>query len=113
MAWYAPYVVELSDEAKLGPKVDPAKPYLYVGISAQSPERRFQTHKAGGRTAASVVAKYGLHLRQDLLSGYRKANGQAEARELELRVANDLRALGYIVYSGAPGMGWDWLRARP
>ena len=110
MTWYTVYAIELSNDAHLGPKSDTTKPYIYVGITSQTPEGRFATHKAGGPTASDIVRRHGLRLRPDLTSGCKKANGRTRAVALEQEVAADLRAKGYIVDAGQPGMGWDRFR---
>lgn len=112
MAWYTVYVIELSDEASLGPKPDASKPYLYVGITKLPPEARFLKHKSGGSTATARVTRYGVRLRPDLVAAYPRANGEASAKVLEQEVANALRAKGYVVDSGKAGMGWDRFRGR-
>lgn len=105
--WWTAYVIEVDDQAALGPRGDVSKPYLYVGITQKSPEDRIETHMAGGRTAASVVTKHGVQLRMDLCRQYKKANGEKAAKALEQRVTRELREQGYVVDVGKPGFFWD------
>ena len=107
MAWYSVYVVELDDQADLGPRGEPSKPYLYVGITARTPEERFATHLGGGMTASKLVRDYGIRLRPDLYEQYKKANGEKKASRMELRVAEELRSQGFIVHCGKPGFFWN------
>lgn len=107
MAWYTVYVVELDDQAALEVRSDPSKPYLYVGITARTPEERFATHRAGGMTASKLVRDHGVRLRPDLYACYKKANGERRASRMELRVAEELRSRGFIVHCGKPGFFWN------
>ena len=45
---FAPYVIELGDEAALSAPRAPGFPFVYVGITRHAQSRRFATHKAGG-----------------------------------------------------------------
>lgn len=100
--WYNVYVVELADAASLGTKPNPALPFLYVGITNNTPERRFEIHKEGGRTSNDNVRLHGIRLRPDLYRHYKRAK-RSDAPEFEQRVANELRSKGYVVDSGGYG----------
>ena len=66
------YVVLLSRDVlyegkfvKCNPDYDPDKPCVYVGMTGQSPDVRFDKHKAGLK-ANRYVKKYGLRLIPEL-----------------------------------------------
>jgi len=86
------YVVYLRN-----PKGD-GKAGYYVGMTGLTPEKRFENHKAGIK-AAGVVKKYGERLVPKL---YEHLNpmSYAEAKDMEVRLAEDLRKRGYVVFGG-------------
>jgi predicted GIY-YIG superfamily endonuclease len=86
------YVVYLRN-----PKGD-GKAGYYVGMTGLTPEKRFENHKAGIK-AAGVVKKYGERLVPKL---YEHLNPMpyAEAKDMEVRLAEDLRKRGYVVFGG-------------
>ncbi|MEA3502163.1 MAG: hypothetical protein U9R47_05260, partial [Actinomycetota bacterium] len=55
------YVVELDDG--IGSRNSSSFPNVYVGETGRSPEDRFETHRAGGRTASRKVTLHGVWLR--------------------------------------------------
>ena len=66
------YVVLLSKDVlyerkfvKCNPNYDPDKPCVYVGMTGQSPDVRFDKHKAGLKSNR-YVKKYGLRLMPEL-----------------------------------------------
>ncbi len=98
------YVVELKRavlrEAKFlaaNPDYDPAKPCVYVGLTGLTPEERFENHKEGYKSS-KLVHKYGVRLLPD---PYEHLNPMtyAEAAQMEVDLAEDLREEGYAVWS--------------
>lgn len=104
--WMTVYVVELDDGAPLPTREDPRLPFLYVGVTGNTPERRFEIHKEGGRTASSIVTEHGVRSLPHLYQRYKRVR-KDRAAALEQKVAEDLRAEGYVVYSGKAGFFWD------
>ena len=99
------YVILLDDAVLKHPSIlrlnrhrDPAKPCVYVGMTGLPVERRFQNH-LNGYKSAWVVKKYGLRLLPEL---YAHLNPMpfAAAVQMELELAEDLRAEGYTVTGG-------------
>jgi predicted GIY-YIG superfamily endonuclease len=99
------YVVLLRDAVakhpsivRLNPKRDPLKPCVYVGMTGISVNDRFENHKNGYKSAW-VVRKYGVRLMPEL---YEHLNPMpfAAALQMELELAEDLRAAGYTVTGG-------------
>jgi hypothetical protein len=80
------------------PKRDPAKPCVYVGMSGLPPEHRFENHKHGYK-AAWVVEKYGVRLLPELYAHLNPMPYEA-ALQMEMDLAEDLRAEGYTVTGG-------------
>lgn len=83
---------------RINPKRDPAKPCVYVGMSGLPPEHRFENHKHGYK-AAWVVEKYGVQLLPELYAHLNPMPYEA-ALQMELELAEDLRAEGYTVTGG-------------
>jgi hypothetical protein len=98
------YVVLLRDVAKhpsilrLNPKRDPLKPCVYVGMTGIPVDHRFQNHKNGYKSAW-VVRKYGVRLMPELYEHLNPMPFDA-AVQMELELAEDLRAAGYTVTGG-------------
>jgi predicted GIY-YIG superfamily endonuclease len=70
----------------------------YVGMTGLNPEARFANHKAG-KQAAGIVKRCGERLVPKLYAHlnpmtYRDAVG------MEVKLAEDLRARGFVVYGG-------------
>lgn len=101
------YVVRLGDAAP-GPPSDLGK--VYVGDTARTPEERFATHLAGGRTASNVVARHGRKLLPELYEHVPPVGheDQHEARALSEKVeawlADELKSMGYTVHRGSGGI---------
>ena len=57
------YVIELDRAA--GRRRDPRIPWVYVGSSARSPEKRFDQHRDGYRSSG-LVKRFAVRLRPDL-----------------------------------------------
>jgi predicted GIY-YIG superfamily endonuclease len=70
----------------------------YVGMTGLTPEKRFDNHKNGIK-AASIVKRCGERLVPKL---YAHLNPMtfADAVKMEVQLAEDLRAQGYVVYGG-------------
>jgi hypothetical protein len=99
------YVVLLSDAVakhpstlRLNPKRDPLKPCVYVGMTGIPVDHRFKNHKNGYKSAW-VVRKYGVRLMPELYEHLNPMPFEA-AVQMELELAEDLRALGYTVTGG-------------
>jgi predicted GIY-YIG superfamily endonuclease len=70
----------------------------YVGMTGLTPEQRFENHKAGIK-AAGVVRRFGVRLVPKLYA-HLNPMSFAEAVAMEVRLAEELRALGYQVFGG-------------
>jgi len=99
------YVVLLSRDVlyerkfvKCNPGYDPDKPCVYVGMTGQSPDVRFDKHKAGLK-ANRYVRKYGLRLMPELYEVYNPMPYGA-ALDMEIELAIYLRERGYGVWQG-------------
>ena len=105
------YVIELSrrvwDESK---KFRAANPHykgkmqcLYVGMTAHTPNERFNKHikghrnKKGFKVSSRVVEKYGLYLRPSLYSTFNPLTRE-DAALMERQLANSLKKRGYAVW---------------
>jgi hypothetical protein len=94
---YSVYVIELDAAAC---RDGTWKGCLYVGETGLRPEERLARHKAGGRTSAGVVRRYGIRLRPDLTRGIGPFPTRVEAQAAEARLAEELRLKGYAVFGG-------------
>jgi predicted GIY-YIG superfamily endonuclease len=83
---------------KCNPDYDPDKPCVYVGMTGQSPDVRFDKHKAGLK-ANRYVKKYGLRLMPELYEVYNPMPYEA-ALDMEIELAIYLRERGYGVWQG-------------
>jgi len=99
------YVVLLADAVakhpsvlRLNPKRDPLKPCVYVGITGIPVDHRFENHKNCYKSAW-VVRKYGVRLMPDLYEHLNPMPFEA-AVQMELELAEELRAAGYTVTGG-------------
>ncbi len=99
------YVILLDAKAAKHPSVlrvnptrDAQKPCVYVGMSGLPPEHRFENHKHGYK-AAWVVERYGVRLLPELYEHLNPMPYEA-ALQMELELAEDLRAEGYTVTGG-------------
>ena len=86
------YVVYLRN-----PKGD-GKAAYYVGMTGLSPERRFDNHKAGIKSAG-IVRRFGERLVPRL---YQHLNPMPyeRAKAMEVMLADSLRKRGFVVYGG-------------
>ncbi len=86
------YVVYLRD-----PNGDGRAGY-YVGMTGLTPEERFARHKAGVQ-AARVVTRCGERLMPKLYAHLNPMTYQ-DAKAMEPRLAEELRARGFLVFGG-------------
>ena len=99
------YVILLSDAVakhpsilRLNPKRDPLKPCVYVGMTGIPVDHRFENHRNGYKSSW-VVRKYGVRLMPELYEHLNPMPFEA-AVQMELELAEDLRAAGYTVTGG-------------
>jgi hypothetical protein len=99
------YVVLLSKDVlyeskfrRRNPDYHPGKPCVYVGMTGQSPDVRFDKHKAGLK-ANRYVNRYGQRLMPELYEVYNPMPYEA-ALDMEIELAIHLRAKGYGVWQG-------------
>jgi len=97
------YVVLLSQDVwyepkfrRCNPDYDPSRPCVYVGMTGQSPDVRFDKHKAGIQ-ANRYVQQYGLRLLPKFYEMYNPMSYD-EARDMEVELAIDFREAGYGVW---------------
>jgi hypothetical protein len=83
---------------RLNPKRDPSKPCVYVGMIGLPVDHRFENHKNGYKSAW-VVRKYGVRLMLELYEHLNPMPFEAAA-QMEIELAEDLRAGGYMVSGG-------------
>ena len=83
---------------RVNPKRDPLKPCVYVGMTGLPVDHRFENHKNGYKSAW-VVKKYGLRLMPELYEHLNPMPFEAAA-QMEIELAEDLRAEGYTVTGG-------------
>lgn len=100
---YSVYVIELSPEVRKEAKFmrcNPAyidgKPCVYVGMTGQDPDVRFDKHKAGIQHN-NYVLRYGLHLMPDLYEAYNPM-GYKAAVDMEIELGILLREAGFGVW---------------
>ncbi len=100
---YHVYVIELSQDVlyqsrfrKANPAYVTGKPCVYVGMTGQDPDVRFDKHKAGIQSNRFVKA-FGLRLLPELYELYNPMSYD-QARELEVELAIDFREAGYGVW---------------
>ncbi len=99
------YVILLKDAVakhssilRLNPKRDPLKPCVYVGMTGIPVDHRFENHKNGYKSAWAV-RKYGVRLMPELYEHLNPMPFEA-AVQMEVELAEDLRAAGYTVTGG-------------
>jgi hypothetical protein len=93
-----PAVLKHSSILRLNPRRQPSKPCVYVGMTGIPVDQRFKNHKNGYKSAW-VVRKYGIRLMPEL---YEHLNPMPfdGAVQMEMELAEDLRAEGYTVTGG-------------
>jgi hypothetical protein len=99
------YVILLDDAVLKHPSIrrlnrdrDLGKPCIYVGMTGLPIQERFENHKAGYKSSW-VVEKYGLRLLPDLYA-HLNPMPYAAAVQMEVDLAEELRAAGYVVTGG-------------
>jgi predicted GIY-YIG superfamily endonuclease len=70
----------------------------YVGMTGLTPEERFANHK-NGRKAAGIVKRCGERL-VPALYAHLNPMPYEDAVKMELQLAQELRAKGYVVFGG-------------
>ena len=91
-------VAKHSSIVQLNPKRDPFKPCVYVGMTGLPVDERFENHKNGYKSAWAVK-KYGVRLMPELYEHLNPMPFEAAA-QMEIELAEDLRAEGYTVTGG-------------
>ena len=102
-ARYNIYVIEL-DQAVLkkkkfieaNPQHDGKKPCIYVGMTARTPEERFDQHKRGYKFA-KYMQKCGIRLKPPLFASHNPMTYK-DACDMEKEKARRLRNRGYAVW---------------
>ena len=74
------------------------KAAYYVGMTGLAPERRFQNHKQGIKSAG-VVRRFGERLVPRLYA-HLNPMPYAKAQQMEAALADSLRKRGFVVYGG-------------
>ena len=98
---YRTYVIRLNNPAL----PDPGRGYVYVGMTSKTVEERVQEHLTdarrdnGFRRASRVVARYGVELAPELMTS-KVYLEEGQARRAERRLAERLRAAGFVVEGG-------------
>ncbi|HET8975173.1 MAG TPA: hypothetical protein VFN15_00980 [Solirubrobacterales bacterium] len=103
------YVIELDRAA--GRRRDPRLPWLYVGSSARSPERRFEQH-LGGYRSSGLVKRFARRLRPDLYEDLPSFRGSRQACAAEQERARELADCGFVAHSDGTSYGkgeGDWV----
>jgi hypothetical protein len=100
---YNVYVIELDGAVlndrrfrKANPGYTGRKPCVYVGMTARTPEERFDQHMRGYKSAR-LVRKHGLRLKPRLYASLNPMTHD-EAKAMEIEKARRLRARGYAVW---------------
>jgi hypothetical protein len=91
---YRLWVVELADQA--GPRVHPDRPNLYVGVTIEDPEQKFDRLKRGVRPR-HPVQRHGVKLRLDLYGHLPAYDDQTDATAAKKVLAHRLRGDGFVV----------------
>lgn len=112
------YVIEL--ERAAGRRRDPRIPWVYVGSSARGPERRFEQHRRGYKSAR-LVKRYALRLRPDLYDDLPAFPGSRTACRAEKQRARELAGCGFVAHCDGVSYGkgegdwaeWDAERLAP
>lgn len=100
---FSVYVVELDPEVlgfrrfrEANPDCDSPRLCLYVGMTAHSPDVRFDQHKAGYKSG-KYVKRYGLRLMPNLYEHHNPLYYE-DACRMEVQLAEALRNRGYGVW---------------
>lgn len=98
---YRTYVINLHNPQL----ADPGEGYVYVGQTSKTPEQRLAEHLTGARSnkdinlASKVVQRFGKDLNYSLMPERIYLN-KRQAEKAERRLAERLRAEGYVVEGG-------------
>lgn len=92
----APAVLEQVRFVRANPGYRAGKPCVYVGMTGLDPDIRFDKHKAGIQ-ANRFVQRFGLRLLPEIYAAYNPMT-YADARDMEVTLAIDLREGGYGVW---------------
>lgn len=102
---YHVYVVLLDPAHHRRP--DPDRPWVYLGQTSLTPEKRFDLHTSGarrknekGRLFNTKVRDHGLQLLPELVADLPPIYVEEDALAYEAEVAERLRAQGYAVEGG-------------
>ncbi len=109
---YHVYAIELSKRVftenrrfrEANPQFNGVLQCLYVGMTSNTPQLRFQQHKKrtmgkkGQALSASLVYKYGLYLRPSLYNHLNPIATYGQALRTEAAFAKKLRRQGYAVW---------------
>jgi hypothetical protein len=93
-----PTVLKHPSILRLNPKRQQSKPCVYVGMTGIPVDQRLKNHKNSYKSAW-VLRKYGLRLMPELYEHLNPMPFEA-AVQMELELAEDLRAAGYTVTGG-------------
>ncbi|MBM3666372.1 MAG: hypothetical protein FJW90_02645 [Actinobacteria bacterium] len=112
------YVIELDRAA--GRRRDPRIPWVYVGSSARSPEKRFEQHRSGYKSAR-LVKRFALRLRPELYEDLEPLGSSKQAVATEKRRARELADCGFVAHCDGVSYGareadwaeWDAERLEP
>lgn len=103
---YYVYVIELDPSVqgrarfrRANPGASTGSTCVYVGSSVRRPTLRMDQHKEGYK-ANRYAREFGLRLRPDLFEAYNPIPTRADALELEVWLAERLRAKGFAVWQG-------------
>ena len=78
--------------------MNPDLTFYYVGQTVYDPEIRFKQHKKGGKLANSYVRDFGIALCPEEYDKYNPIPTRKDAEELEVYLAERLRAQGHGVW---------------
>lgn len=87
---YCVYVIQIDD--------DPM--HVYVGQTYLSPEERLEQHRIGYKSAPSLRNANTLTLRPDIYQQIPRLDTRDIALEVEARLADNLRKIGFTVAGG-------------
>jgi hypothetical protein len=92
------YVGTLPQMRRRNPKRDPSKPFVYVGLTSLTVDRRFDFRRATSE-AEWRLHKFGLRLMPELYDSFHSMTCN-RALQTAKKLADDLRAKGFGVANG-------------
>ena len=98
------YVIEL--EAAAGRRRDQRIPWVYVGSTVRTPERRFEQHRADYKSAR-LVKRVALRLRPDLYEDIETLRSSKDAVRAEKARARELAECGFVAHCDGTSYGRD------